>query len=33
VLLHVVRLVAPPQQQKAAYGVTRGISSSVERAL
>ena len=32
-LLHVVRLVAPPPQQKAAYGVTRGISSSIERAL
>jgi CheY-like chemotaxis protein len=32
-LLHVVRLVAPPPQQKAAYGVTRGISNSVERAL
>jgi len=32
-LLHVVRLVAPPPQQKAAYGVTRGISSSVERSL
>ena len=32
-LLHVVRLVAPPPQQKAAYGISRGISSSVERAL
>lgn len=32
-LLHVVRLVAPPPQQRNAYGVTRGISSSVERAL
>jgi CheY-like chemotaxis protein len=32
-LLHVVRLVAPPPQQRAAYGVTRNIHSSVERAL
>jgi len=33
-LLHVVRLVAPPPQQKAAYGASRSMSnSSIERAL
>jgi|HubBroStandDraft_6_1064221.scaffolds.fasta_scaffold01036_13 CheY-like chemotaxis protein len=33
-LLHVVRLVAPPPQQKNAYGSSRGLSSStIERSL
>lgn len=32
-LQHVVRLVAPPPQQKAAYAISRTISNSVERAL
>src|SRR5579863_6319857 len=33
-LLHVVRLVAPPPQQKAAYGASRSVSNgSIERSL
>lgn len=33
-LLHVIRLVAPPPQQKNAYGSSRGLSSStIERSL
>ena len=32
-LLHIVRLVAPPPQQKTAYGTSRSMSSAIERTL